>query len=328
MANQDFSTGKSLEILKQITRITHNPEISPVALSIWEKHLQPENPLWGFITAKSFSIGDEAHVIAIIDPRLPELGLVGFFGCKNTTDGSRVLQGACEWLNKEHNIKSIYGPINGTITRDYRFNLSENFRVPGEPVNPRFYIDAFSEAGFKIFNRYVSGISKHYGIFNKLFIRVPPTNKYSDLNLRQFNVDGQMDDLKIYHDLMNQIFPSQSIYCPVISWEERRYNVAGKNPIFDPDYTYFLEDKGSPVGMIIASEYENKLSIDVLGVLKEYRGQHVSGLLIRRVHEQASSEKLEAAIYALIRVGNQVYRMKRPGVKTYRHYITMLKSMP
>ncbi len=315
----------SLELLKAITKKTHNEEIAPVALAIWEKHLQPENPLWKNITAKPFSINDRAHVMAMLDPRLPGLGLVGFFGCTDVSSGSLVLLKACNWL-KDQGIENIYGPINGTITRDYRLNLSDDFCVPGEPVNPLFYIEAFREAGFEVFNRYVSGVAKYYRLFIKLFIRLP-SKKYSYITLRAFDKNRQLEDLKIYHQLMNQIFPYQSIYCPVISWEERYYNMADKNPIFDSKYSFFLEDDGKPVGMLVAHAYLNKLCIDLLGLLPEYRGHHLSGLLIRKVHDQASEDNLEAAIYALIRVGNQVYKMKRPGVKVYRRYVTMRKQI-
>lgn len=323
--SQILSLKSSLKLLKTITKKTHNEEIAPIALAIWEKHLQPENPLWKNITAKSFSVADKAHVMAMLDPRLPGRGLIGFFGCTDVKSGAQVLLKACDWLKKQ-GIENVYGPIDGTITRDYRLNLVDDFRVPGEPVNPLFYVDAFREAGFRVFNQYVCGIAKHYKLFNKLFIRIP-SKDYSHLTVRAFNINSQVDDLKIYHELMNLIFPSQSIYCPVITWEERYYNVADKDPLFDPNYTYFLEDDGRPVGMVVAFPYKNKLILSILGILPEYRGHHVSGLLIRKVHEQASRDYLEAAIYAMIRVGNQVYKMKRPGVRVYRRYVTMHKPI-
>lgn len=322
---QIASLKSSLNLLREITEKTYNQEIAPIALAKWEKHLSPDNPLWRFITAKSFSISNKAHVIAFIDPRLPGLGLVGFFGCRDIDSGAQVLIKACKWL-KQQGIEKVYGPIDGTITKDYRLNLSEDFRVPGEPVNPLFYNDAFYEAGFSVFNRYVSGLTKHYRLFSKLFIRTP-SDKYAHLTLLSFSKNKPLDNLKIYHKLMNLIFPSQSLYCPLISWEERLYNMADKEPFFDSNYSYFLEDDGKPVGMIVAHVFDNKLCIDVLGILPEYRGHHVSGLLIHKVHEQASQERLEAAIYALIRVGNQVYSKKRPGVKTYRQYVTMCKQI-
>jgi GNAT superfamily N-acetyltransferase len=136
-----------------------------------------------------------------------------------------------------------------------------------------------------------------------------------------------MNDLKIYHKLMNAIFPDNSIYCPVLSWEERVYNVVDHDPIFDPDYSYFLEDKGNTIGFIVAYPHQQNLIVKTIGLLPDYRNKNLSGILIKRVHDQAEKDGLKAAIYSTIRVGNAVYKMKRPGVKVYRKYVTMRKHL-
>lgn len=320
----------SLNQLIEITEKTHNKQILTVANSIWQKHLQTENPLWKHIAVEPFSINNRcgsAHVMGMFDKRLPNIGLVGFFASTNSAVGAKVLQEATDWLREKHGTKNVYGPINGTITRDYRLNLADDFRVPGEPVNPLWFIEAFNEAGFKTYNRYVSGISKHYQLFIKFYTAQRPSKEYSHVTLRPFDINNQLGDLKKYHDLMNAIFPSQSIYCPVLSWEERVYNIAENNPIFDPTYTYFLEDKDQAIGFIVTYPYENRLILKTVGLLPQYRGKHLSGLLIKRVHDQASQDGLEAAIYSTIRVGNSVYKMKRPGVRVFRKYITMQKNL-
>lgn len=320
----------SLNQLLEITSRSHNDHIRPVADSIWRKHLDPENPLWKYVEARSFTAAaknHQAHVLAMTDRRLPGIGLVGFFGCTDISGGAEVLNQACKWLYSRKGIKKIYGPINGTITRDYRFNLKDDYRIPGEPVNPVWYIDAFKQAGFDVFNRYVSGISRHYQIFTKPFIR-RPSDEYSHLKLRAFDVTHQLEDLKTYHDLMNIIFLPQSIYCPEISFEERVFNMAGSKPIFDPEYSYFLDDDGGAIGFIIAFPYEGRLVVKTLGLLPEYRGKRLAGLLIKKVHDQADKDGLKAAVYSTIREGNAAYRMKRPGVRIYRRYVTMCKSMP
>jgi GNAT superfamily N-acetyltransferase len=324
------SLDSSLNQLIEITEQSHNKQIMPVAKSIWQKHLQEDNPLWQFVAAQSFSVDGKngsAHVMAMVDKRLPGIGLVGFFACTNSSAGRKVLQQASDWLKNKHKIKDVYGPINGTITRDYRLNLSDDFRIPGEPVNPSWYLNTFREARFEIYNRYVSGISKHYPLFIKFVTAQKPLKAYSPITMRPFDVNKQLEDLKIYHELMNSIFPSQSIYCPVLSWEERVYNVAENDPIFDPMYTYFLEDRGRAIGFIVSYPYEKKLIVKTIGLLPEYRGKHLSGLLLKRVHEQAARDNLKAAVYSTIRVGNSIYKMKRPGVKVYREYVTMHKSL-
>jgi len=316
----------SLKQLNAITEESYSEQIAPIALKLWQKHLQLENPQWKFIIAKPFSIKGKhgsAHVMAMVDKRLPDIGLVGYFACTDSAAGAKVLEEASDWLNKEHGLKDVYGPINGTLPSDYRLNLDNDFRFPGEPVNPLWYVDAFEKAGFGVFNRYVSGISKHYQLLMKLVIR-KPRKEYRHLTVRSFNASKLKEDFKIYHQLRNAIFPFQSVYCPAISLQERVYNSSGK---FDPKYTYFLVDKGREVGFVMAYAYDQQLVLKTIGLLPEYQGKRLSGLLLKPIHDQASSEGLNKAIYGMVRVGNAAYRMKKPGVKVFRKYVTMRKQL-
>ncbi len=318
---------ESLQRLQTLTNATYNPQIAPLANQLWEKHLQAKNPLWKFVTAKPFFFetkNGSAHVIAMIDKRLPNLGLVGYFACSDAPAGAKALKEAEQWF-KKRGISEIFGPINGTATSDYRLNLSDDYWFPGEPVNPLFHIDAFQKAGFAEFNHYGSGLVKHHRLFAKAFIRLP--KDHTGITIRPFNVQNQLRDLKTFHELMTAIFPHQSIYCPTLSWEERLYNFSDKNLFFNPRYTYFLEDKDKPVGMIISFPFKQNLVIKTIGVLPEYREKHLSSLLIRRVHEVAAEDNLKAAIYAMVRFGNTIHKRKRPGVKTVRHYVTMRKRI-
>ncbi len=316
----------SLRQMNAITEVAYNEQIAPVALKLWQKHLQPQNPQWKFVTAKPFSIKDKsgsAHVMAMVDKRLPDIGIVGYFACTNSAVGAKVLEKAAQWFKKEYGLKDVYGPINGTLPSDYRLNLEDDFRFPGEPVNPSWYVDAFEKAGFGVFNRYVSGISKHYQLLMRLVIR-KPQQEYRHLTVRTFDIKNLKEDFKVYHELRNAIFPLQSIYCPAISLEERVYNSSGK---FDPKYTYFLVDKGHEVGFVMAYTYDQQLILKTIGLLPEYQGKRLSGLLLKPIHEQARKEGLGTAIYGMVRVGNAAYKMKRPGVKIFRKYITMHKEL-
>lgn len=316
--------------LRDITKSSYNAEIRPVALAFWDKHVRAENPVWRYVTAKSFSINNEngsGHVIAMVDKRLPSIGIVGFFASTDSYTGAEVLTQASDWLKQEFGLSDIYGPINGTLPTDYRLNLADDYQIPGEPVNPIWHIDAFKDAGFKVFNRYASGSSKHYQLFTKLLFFRKPSKGYAHISVRPFNVKNQNQDFKVYHDLRNAIFPHQSIYCPAISLEERLFNIGRKEPLLNPQYTYFLEDRGRAIGFIMGYPYEGKLIIKTIGLLPDYRGKRLSGLLVRQVHNQAKKDGLTAAVYAMVRVGNRIYQMKRPGVKVFREYVTMHKSI-
>ena len=77
--------------------------------------------------------------LALVDRRMPGLGLVGFFACTDPAGpGWQVLDQAGDWATGTGSAwDAVYGPIKrARITRDYRFNLAADYRIPGEPVNP------------------------------------------------------------------------------------------------------------------------------------------------------------------------------------------------
>lgn len=317
---------ESLKQLNSITNQAFNNNIRQVALETWQKHLSIDNPQWKFINVKPFYISGKdgsAHVMAMVDKRLPGIGIVGYFACTDTSTGAKVLQQACKWLKATYGFSDVYGPINGTLPSDYRLNLNDDYIFPGEPVNPKWHIDAFSEAGFKVFNRYASGRLKHFNLVLKFVIR-KPRKGFPNLKVRPFSNTNYERDFKIYHDLRNLIFPYQSIYCPAISLEERIYNSSGK---FDAKYTYFLTDNDREVGFIMAYPYKNQVVLKTIGLLPEYRGKRLWSLLVKPVHEQAAKDGLTTAIYGMVRVGNKVYKRKHPMARVFRKYVTMHKSI-
>lgn len=319
----------SRSLLESIADSTYNEQIRPIALKVWQQQLQPDNPLWRYLTVKRFVVDtpeSTAHVFAMIDERLPHLGLVGFFACTDAKSGREVLQQATDWLKKQE-LHDVYGPINGTITRDYRLNLDDDYRVPGEPVNPAWYTDVFRASGFSVCNQYVSGRAKHYRLFSKLLMIGAPRARLGAITLRLADATSPAKDFRIYHQLMNDIFPHNSIYCPVLSWGERQYNIGDPKELFYQDYSYFLEDNGKAIGFIIAYPYDGELILKTIGILPEYRGKGLFGTLVNTIHQQAARDGLTAAVYATIRVGNAVYQKRCLGVRTYRRYVTMHKAI-
>jgi GNAT superfamily N-acetyltransferase len=312
--------------LKRITHQSYNDKIRDIALAKWEKDLSVDNPQWQFLEIKSFTIHEEedsAHVLAMVDSRLPNKGLVGYFACTNSVTGARVLKQAISWLKTKKAMVDIYGPINGTLPNDYRLNTKDDYIFPGEPVNPVWHIDAFKKAGFKVFNNYVSGKLRFFTIWKKLNLKKKPSD-ISTFTVRAFSQIDYENDFHIYHDLRNQIFPFQSVYCAVISLAERKYNSPGK---FDPDYTYFLLKDAQTIGFIMAYLHQDTLIIKTIGILPEFRGKGLSALLLDPVYDHASRHNIHTVIFGMVRVGNSVYNRRNPFAKIFRRYVTMHISL-
>jgi hypothetical protein len=86
-------------------------------------------------------------------------------------------------------------------------------------------------------------------------------------------------------------------------------------------------DHDKEVGFVMAYVYQNQLVLKTIGLLPNYRSKNLSGLLLKPVHEHAAKAGIKTAIYGMVRVGNTAYKMKRPGVRVFRKYVTMHKSI-
>jgi hypothetical protein len=80
-----------------------------------------------------------------------QIGTIGFFECvDDRLVAEELLNSAIRFLNNEHGIKKIYGPMNFDIWHGYRFMIKgfERELFPGEPYNKTYYNDMFVENGF------------------------------------------------------------------------------------------------------------------------------------------------------------------------------------
>ncbi len=90
------------------------------------------------------------RVAAMINPNLPDIGLVGLFDCVDNQDNAdELLKAAVAWL-KQNGKENIIGPFNFTIYHSYRFMISGFDEKPyvGEPRNPDYYNKLFKKFGF------------------------------------------------------------------------------------------------------------------------------------------------------------------------------------
>lgn len=319
-------------LLDRLTSIanTHYPDsIRDYAINLWQSLLVDSNPTWKYQKHKVFIVdegGDTACVLAIIDSRLPKIGIVGFFAASNATVGSRVLQQASDYLASLGK-KQMVGPIDGLLLYNYRLNSDDTLDFFGEPVNPGYFIDAFKDAGFTVCNEYVSGVTQKYQLLDKL-LGPGPIKKYPSAVVRNFNTATMQQDFAIMANISQSIFSSLSLYCPDFSTDEMMFlSQISKSVDFNPRYTQILEVEGKPVGGIMSIRNNDRLIVKTLGVIPEYQGTGLGRMLIHSMHQNAKEDGIKEIVYALIRRGNRVDKMPRPGVKVYRKYYTFIKDV-
>ncbi len=329
MRKRQKTFDESLDLMESIAKSIYEDRSKDYALQIWRRGLSSKNPSWKYIDFKvhSSDAGKErAHVLSMIDKRLPAIGFVGYFAADSVQSGADVLKKACEAL-KMKGIQNVYGPIDGIIINNYRLNYAPDVLFPGEPVNPLLHFECFKQAGFRDFNSYQSGMSSLKNTRLLELFKRPPVDKFPDVKLRDFDQSDFKNEFSKLIDLVNDIFPSQSVYCSEYSNAEFFYIFGDQRHMFNSRYCIFLEDKGRPVGAIFSYPHNDSLIIKTVGVKKKYQGSGISKLLIKEIHKRAREDGLKSAIYALVRDNNRISKMRRPGVKTVRKYATMKKEL-
>ena len=312
------SAERSLKFLKELGAELYEGDSADELAVYWQRALDNANPLWHYAQRSGFSNGD-AHVMALIDSRLPELGFLGFYEAREVSVGG-LMNEAETWLGKR-GCKQIVGPFDGSILQRFRLSQNNGQKFPGEPINPTYYLNQWKEAGFKPFNHYVSGIRKDFGtVLSRVEQKsqeLPPGFRIRELDPENFE-----SEMKLAHRLSLEIFRGTSQYFVEYSWEEFAHWYLPRRSHINPRYFEFLYYHDQPIGACHSFVHHNQLVIKTIGVLPEFQKHGAGGLLIYSQHIKAAEDNLDAAIYALVRVGNAVTKMTYPGVDIFRRYLT------
>lgn len=315
---------ESPAILKKIAERHYSKQTLQELSDYWIRALSWENPVFTFVDAQAFahtSPEGEAHLVASRDNRLPDLGFIGFFE-SDPINSTPLLKEAVNWL-REHGAKRIMGPFDMTIMQRYRFNHADDQIFHGEPVNLKHYEKEFEQVGFLSFNQYVSGIRSD---FSTILPYTDPKGEWGEFSLRKFNPEHFEDELGLVHHLSVSAFTDTSEYFVKFSLKEFLYWYNPLKNVIDPRYTEFLYHRDTPIGFSYSFVQNNILIMKSLAVLPKYQGEGASKYLIFSQHSKAQEDELEAAIYALVRVGNNVAKMPYPGVEIFRNYSSMVNS--
>ncbi|MBM3268124.1 MAG: hypothetical protein FJZ01_10800 [Candidatus Sericytochromatia bacterium] len=86
------------------------------------------------------------------------VGTVGNFEADNDPDAVRAMLEACFAWHRERGVKTVWGPMNGSLWTPNRFMIRGFDDMPfyGEPYNPPYYPELFAFAGFAPVKRWNS----------------------------------------------------------------------------------------------------------------------------------------------------------------------------
>ena len=305
-----------------------------------KKLLDKNNPSFRFIKIKNFIaykynevIG---HVSSIIDSRLNKddisIGLIGFYECiEDDKISSLLINKAIKYL-KDKNCKVIRVPIDLTIWYNYRFVIdqkeTDSFML--EPLTKNYYINQFEREGFKSCNEYASAKREDFNTilsYTKKDYEEIIKEGFVIRNLTKKNF--KKDILSIYK-LVNEIFQDSWSFVK-ISKEEYLYIYKDYKDIIDKLLIQIIMDKeGKDIGFcssIIDSLNKNTIILKTIGILPEYQNKKIGAALLYSKHKKAQEIGILNAIYALIKIDNNVTKLPYPGVKVIRKYITLEKQI-
>lgn len=116
--------------------------------------VKPGNDAMHFLALRGSRTVGRISAMVNADLRVDDtaIGTVGFFECIDDQEvAAQLFDAAQAWLRDEHGIRRVWGPMNFDIWHDYRL-MTRGFDrklFHGEPYNKSFYVDLFTQHGWK-----------------------------------------------------------------------------------------------------------------------------------------------------------------------------------
>ena len=259
-----------------------------------------------------------------------QIGNIGFYECiEDSQISSLLINKAINYLQEKKCIK-IRGPINISIWNTYRFvvNQKEEDSFILEPLTKNYYIDQFSNEGFKVIEEYSSAQRTN---FNTILPFVKPDYE-SIINegykIRTLIKENFIQGILSIKEMVQRIFGG-SISFVEISKEEYLYLYEDYEKILDQILIQIISNSdGIDIGFcssIIDPLEKQTIILKTIGILPEYQGKKVGAALLYEQHKKAQEMGATKEIYALIKMGNIITKLPYPGIKVMRKYILFEK---
>src|SRR3989344_226601 len=301
--------------------------------------INKNNPSFRFIKIKNFIAykNEEVigHISSIIDSRLKEnknfIGLIGFYECiKDDELSSLLINKAVKYL-KDENCDVIRAPIDLTIWHNYRFVIdqkeTDSFIL--EPLTKNYYVDQFKREGFNFSIEYASAERTDFNTILDYTKKDYEEVIKEGFVIRDLTKKSFKDDILSIYRLVNEIFQDSWSFVK-ISEEEYLYIYEDYKNMIDNILIQIISDKnGKDIGFcssIIDQKNKNTIVFKTIGVLPDYQNKKIGAALLYSKHKKAQDMGISNAIYALIKIDNNVSKLPYPGVKVIRKYVTLEKT--
>lgn len=287
-----------------------------------------------------------------------KVGFFGFFECTNNAELAKSLFHAAENFVRSKGMTSIHGPYNPS-SNDESGLLVEGFDRP--PVllmtyNPPYYIDLLEKNGYKKeMDLYAWLLSTETARSEKLARVTKALESRSEVTIRPLDKNKFAEEVERVKAIYNSAWEKNWGFVPLTN-EEFDALVKDLKPVYDPDMIFFAEKDGKTIGFSLSMPDINqafaagpriprgamnvpiglfnlmakKKKIDtvriiILGILKEYRGKGIDGMLYNATIEMAERKGYKYGEASWILENNDpmnraLEMMNAKRYKTYRIY--------
>jgi GNAT superfamily N-acetyltransferase len=246
---------------------------------------------------------------------------IAFFGFFELIDTQHFQQLWEKLLNnaKHKGIKTLFGPVNGTIWHPYRViteSDSEAFFV-SEPLSQSNYAELFQTVKPDKTICYHSGYRTNFDLILAVTKKAMAVLDQEKIQIIQEEYSSEL--LHTIYQLSQAIFSKSPGYYP-LSFADFT-NLYAKSESSKKTLKIFLVLQNStPIGFSFNTLHDNILIMKTIGLLPEWQEKGIGNALVHEVHQFAQSHHIQKVIYALIRSDNKVKNFPKDDAVIFRKY--------
>jgi GNAT superfamily N-acetyltransferase len=193
-------------------------------------------------------------------------------------------------------------------------------------VNPYEYPRHFEAAGMDVVEWYVSQVVEDLGALGDRARDPADALLQRGIHLETLDPDAFDAALEELYRVSIEAFADNPYYSP-IPFERFREQYAPMKEILDPELVVVARTAGEAVGFVLAfpdlmdpAGRPTRIVVKTLAVAPAGRGMGLGSLLVHDVHRRAAAKGFDAAIHALMHVGNDSFKISSHGGQVFRHY--------
>jgi GNAT superfamily N-acetyltransferase len=257
-------------------------------------------------------------------------GIIGHYEARDEAAGVTLLRESLARL-LEAGAERVVGPMDGTTWDRYRLALPSpaGNRPPflTEPVNPYEYPRHFEAAGMDVVEWYVSQIVEDLGALAER--TRAPAGSLEERGVRLETLDPDAFDAALdeLYRVSIDAFADNPYFSP-ISFDRFRALYAPMKNMLDPDLVLVARGAdGEALGFTLSfpdlldpAGRPTRVVVKTLAVAPAGRGMGLGSLLVHETHRRAAERGYNAAIHALMHVGNDSLKISSHGGRVFRHY--------